>query len=195
MSTNNQTQVQASSTINNDATTYTITYTNDKNCIVKVNEVEYVGKLMNTSPSTHLHYNGNDILLPSKIDIDGVQVSTKANNYEGTTNQAKFTNFLKLIQGKTFTFTKSNTPHTTRNTQSSKKVNILDYINADTKLLTQYNTLKQVFDKAKNDFDTFIASCTQAQAQAQAQAQIQAIKKSGILSNDIILALLQGGDK
>lgn len=190
----NTNKVQASNTINNDATTYTVTYTNDKNCIVKVNDIEYSGKLLNTSPTTHLHYNGNDILLPSKIDIDGVQVSTKANNYEGNTNQLKFANFLKLIQGKTFTFTKQNTPHATRKA-STKKVNIFDYINNDTKLLAQYNTLKQAFDKAKNDFDTFIAQCTQKQAQAQAKTQLQAILKSGVLSPDIITQLVKGGDK
>lgn len=194
MSTNNQTQVQASNTINNDVTTYTVTYTNDKNCIVKVNDIEYSGKLLNTSPSTHLHYEGNDVLLPSKIDIDGVQVSTKANNYEGATNQLKFTNFLKLIQNKTFTFTKQNTPHATRKA-GTKKVNIIDYINNDTKLKAEYDKLKAEYDNAKNNCDTFIAKCTQAQAQAQAQSQIQAIKNSGILSNDTILAILQGGNK
>lgn len=186
MATNKNEQVQAQNTLNNSATIYTIKNIDKKQCTVIYEGIEYNGKLLNTNPSTHLKFNGFDIILPSKIIIDGVQVSTKISG------QANFINWLTTLQGKQFTFDKATRATSTK---TSTKTSLLNYINNNEQLKQEYNTLKQQLDNATTMFDAFMQAQQQAMQQAQATTQLQNILKSGILTSEQLQAILQGGEK
>lgn len=190
-------KVQAQNTINNGATFYKVFDIQGNLCKVIYNNNEYKGKLLNTSPTTHLHFNNYDILVPSIITLStGEQVKTKTTNYNGVNNQAKFKQFLNILQNKSFTFDKSTQAKAT--TRNNTKTNMLDYINANEKLKNEYTNLnfeyeqaKAHFEIAKTHFDAFINECKQKATQQQAQNTITQLLQSGLITNEQLQAIAQ----
>lgn len=191
-------KVQAQNTINNGATTiYKVFNIQGNLCKVIYNGNEYNGKLLNTSPTTHLHFNGLDVLLPATITTENnEQIYTKTTQYNGATNQEKFKEILSLLQNKTFTFDKSTQAKAT--TRNTTKANIIDFINANEQLKIEYTNLnfeyeqaKARFEIAKTHFDSFINECKQKATQQQAENTVTQLLKSGLITNEQLQAIAQ----
>ncbi len=194
-------KVQANSTINNVATTiYKVFDINGNLCKVIYQGNEYNGKLLNTSPTTHLHFNNYDILVPATITTEnGEKIYTKTTQYNGATNQEKFKQILNILQNNSFSFDKSSQAKaTTRN--NTTKANVLDYINANEKLKTEYTTLKTQldnaktqFDNAKTMFDAFMQAQQQKATQQQAQNTVAQLLQNGLITNEQLQNIIKGG--
>ena len=183
--TTTKNNVQATSTKNNVATIYEVKVIDKKQVQVTYDGLTYDGKLLNTNPSTHLKFNGFDVILPSKIIIDGVQVSTKISG------QANFIQWLATLQGKQFTFDKATRATSTKTTNT--KTSVLNFINSNEQLKQEYNTLKQAFDNAQTMFNAFMQAQQQAMQQQNATQQLKSILNSGVLTNEQLQKILQGG--
>lgn len=182
---NTNENVQATSTQNNVATIYKVKVIDKKQVQVTYDGKTYDGKLLNTNPSTHLHFNKIDVILPSKITIDGVQVSTKISG------QANFIAWLDTLKGKTFTFDKSQRATSTKT--NSIKASLQTFITSNENLANEYKQLLSNFEQAKTMLQTFIDTQQKAMQQANATTQLKNILASGTLTNEQIQALLQGG--
>lgn len=202
--TTQQNKVQATSTQNEVATSYKVFDIQGNLCKVIYQGNEYNGKLLNTSPTTHLHFNNYDVLVSAEITLDnGEKVYTKTTKYNGATNQTKFKEILNKLQGQTFTFDKSTQAKaTTRN--NTTKASVLDYINANeqlkneyTNLLFEYEQAKARFEIAKTHFNSFVNECKQNATQQQALNTVEQLLKSGVLKPEQVQAITQkqGGQK
>lgn len=202
MKTNTQNKVQAQNTINNSATIYKIYDIQGNLCKVSYNGNEYNGKLLNTSPTTHLKFNNYDVLVPATITLNnGEKVYTKTTQYDGATNQEKFKQLLNILQNKAFNFDKSTQAKATTH-KNTTKATVLDYINANDKLKAEYTTLLQNYEQAKASFEqakamlnSFIEVQQQNATKLQAENTITQLLKSGILTNEQLQNIIKGGTK
>lgn len=157
--------------------TYEITFKNGREVLVKHNGQEFNGRLNNTKPTTHLKFNGQDILLPRTIGEIKTTFET----------QEEFDKWLKTMQGKTLEFNKNE-----RAPQQHKTtLKVIDYINENEFNKKQYNELLEAKTKADAEFNEFMQKMTTEAKQKHDEQQLANTLKTTTLTKDQIKAILE----
>lgn len=160
---------------------YEITFKNGREVLVKHNGQEFNGKLNNTKPTTHLKFNGQDILLPRTIGEIKTTFET----------QEEFDKWLKTMQGKTLEFNKNE-----RAPQQHKTtLKVIDYINENEFNKKQYNELKLALEKASTEFNEFMQKMTTEAKQKHETQKLTTALKTTELSRDQMQAIINEWQK